>query len=217
MRPNHLAAVATIAVVAFGATACKSSSHASTPSPTQNLSTTQTQTQTGSASAGSTSTSTPAAASTSPASSSSASPSAPAPAAAGGGAINACSLLTGAQASSLSGGSFGPGPGVASVLATGIDQCAYAAGPTSSTGIGMDLIVYEPSSGLTLASLQPQLNSEGTIMQVSGVGDKAEFAGVDLDVMAGKYVFDVQAAGGTNLTPGVIAMAKEVVGALASK
>jgi hypothetical protein len=103
------------------------------------------------------------------------------------------------------------------VLATGIDQCAYAAGPTSSTGIGMDLIVYEPSSGLTLASLQPQLSSEGTIMQVSGVGDKAEFAGVDLDVMAGKYVFDVQAAGGTNLTPGVIAMAKVVVGALASK
>jgi hypothetical protein len=215
MRPNHLAAVATIAVVAFGATACKSSSHASTPSPTQNLSTTQT--QAGSASAGSTSTSTPAAASTSPASSSSASPSAPAPAAAGGGAINACSLLTGAQVSSLSGGSFGSGPGVASVLATGIDQCAYAAGPTSSTGIGMDLIVYEPSSGLTLASLQPQLSSEGTIMQVSGVGDKAEFAGVDLDVMAGKYVFDVQAAGGTNLTPGVIAMAKVVVGALASK
>jgi hypothetical protein len=68
-----------------------------------------------------------------------------------------------------------------------------------------------------LASLQPQLNSEGTIMQVSGVGDKAEFAGVDLDVMAGKYVFDVQAAGGTKLTPGVIAMAKVVVGALASK
>ena len=207
MRPNHLAAVATIAAVAFGATACKSSSHASSPSPTQNLSTTQT--QAGSASAGSTSTPTVASASTSV--------SAAAPAAAAGGAINPCSLLTGAQASSLSGGSFAPGPGVASVLATGIDQCAYAAGPTSSTGIGMDLIVYEPSSGLTLASLQPQLNSEGTIMQVSGVGDKAEFAGVDLDVMAGKYVFDVQAAGGTSLTPGVIAMAKEVVGALASK
>jgi hypothetical protein len=103
------------------------------------------------------------------------------------------------------------------VLATGIDQCAYAPGPTTSTGLGMDLIVYEPSSGLDLSSLQPQLNSEGTIMQVSGVGDKAEFAGVDLDVMAGKYVFDVSAAGGTNLTPGVMAIAKEVVGALASK
>ena len=103
------------------------------------------------------------------------------------------------------------------MLATGIDQCAYAPGPTTSTGLGMDLIVYEPSSGLDLSSLQPQLNSEGTIMQVSGVGDKAEFAGVDLDVMAGKYVFDVSAAGGTNLTPGVIAIAKEVVGALASK
>lgn len=99
------------------------------------------------------------------------------------------------------------------MLAQGIDQCAYP----NTTGIDMDLIVYEPSSGLDLTSLQPQLTSEGTIMQVSGVGDKAEFAGIDLDVMTGKYVFDVEAAGGAKLTPGVIAIAKEVVGALASK
>jgi hypothetical protein len=85
-------------------------------------------------------------------------------------------------------------------------------------GVDMRLIVYEPSSGLNnLASLEPQLNSEGTIMQVSGVGDKAEFAGLDLDVVTGKYVFDVEAASGTDLNAGVIAVAKEVVGALASK
>jgi hypothetical protein len=224
MRSNPLstvAAVATIAVVAFGVTACKSSSHASTPSPAHNPPATQIQPASASPQSTSASTLVSAAASTpassvasaSPAGSSSASLSVSAPVAAAAGAINACSLLTGAQASALTGRAFGPG--VASVLTTGIDQCDY---PYTGVGVDMRLIVYEPSSGLNnLASLEPQLNSEGTIMQVSGVGDKAEFAGLDLDVVTGKYVFDVEAASGTDLNAGVIAVAKEVVGALASK
>jgi hypothetical protein len=132
--------------------------------------------------------------------------------AAANGAIDACSLLTGAQASALTGQPFGAG--VESVLSPGVEQCEY---PYNGSGVAMDLIVYEPSSGITFSSLQSQLSGEGTVMQVSGVGDKAEFAGIDLDVMAGKYVFDVSAANGANGDTGAIAIAKQVVPELASK
>ncbi|PZS15940.1 MAG: hypothetical protein DLM57_11690 [Pseudonocardiales bacterium] len=137
-----------------------------------------------------------------------------APAAAANGAINACSLVTGAQASALSGRKYGTG--VASVLASGIDQCEYP--DLSRFGGVWELIVYEPSSGITLSSLQPQLRSGGrTVTEVSGVGDKAEFAGTDLDVMAGKYVFDVDGATGADLSAGAIAIAKQIASELASK
>ena len=49
------------------------------------------------------------------------------------------------------------------------------------------------------------------------MGDKDEFAGIDLDVMAGKYVFDVEAAGGADLSAGAIAIAKQIASELASK
>jgi hypothetical protein len=105
MRPNPLAtlaAVVTIVVVAFGASACKSSSHASTPSPAQNPPATETQADSASPESTSAPASAPpsvsASASASPASSSAASPSPSAPAAApaAGKADKAhpCSLVT---------------------------------------------------------------------------------------------------------------------------
>lgn len=81
----------------------------------------------------------------------------------------------------------------------------------------MDIIVYEPSSGVSWSALQSQIGNEGTVMQVSGVGDKAMFAGIDLDVSAGKYLVDIAAAGGLGDDTGAIAIAKVLVPELASK
>jgi hypothetical protein len=200
MRPHPLAATATLALVTLGATACgSSSSHAAPPQKLTASITATTDASSSVASAG-------------PVSSSSSPQSVNDAAAAGGGAIDACSLLTGAQVSALSGKKVGPG--VESVLSPGADQCEY---PYSGPSIGTDLIVYEPSTGITLSELQVQLSSEGTVRQISGVGDKAEFAGIDLDVVAGRYVFDVSGAGGLNDPTPAIAIAKVVVPELASK
>jgi hypothetical protein len=215
MRLNTLAAAAIIAVVALGATGCKSSSKASGTPAASNPSATETQAdsasaQTTASSSATEATSVAAAASTgSPSASSSASASS-APAAAGG-AINTCSLLSGAQAATLSGRAFGAG--TESTLSPGADQCEYP----YADGVAMDVIIYEPNSGVNWAALQAQLSGEGTVMPVTGVGDKAMFAAIDLDVATGKYLIDISAAGGDGDDTGAIAIAKQLVGELASK
>jgi hypothetical protein len=214
MRINALAATATIVVLAFGASACKSSSKASGgATAAANPPATQTQADSPSAET-SASTSPSAATSAAAATSASTSPSAAAstaPAAAAGGAINVCSLLSGTQAAALTKRAFGAG--TESTLAPGQDQCEYP----YPDGVAMDVIVYEPDSGVTFAMSQAVLSGEGTVMSVPGVGDKASFAGIDLDVATGKYVIDISAAGGLGDDTGAIAIAKVLVPELASK
>lgn len=211
MRLAALAATASIAVLAFGATACKSSSHASAPAAATNAPATETQADaTQSPSTGASTAASTASSSASP--SASASAAASAPAAAAGGEINACSLLTGAQASSLTGRSYGTG--TASTIAPGQDQCDY---PYSGAGIDLTVIVYQPSSGVSWNVMTSVLSGVGTVQQVAGVGDKAMFAGIELDVATGKWLVSVQGADALNADTGSIAVAKEIVGALASK
>ncbi len=213
MRLNTLA-IAGIAVLALTATACKSSSHASAPAAATNAPATQTQADDTTSASGSPSiAASPAisATATPGASSSATTPSAPAAAAAGG-ELNACSLLTGAQASSLTGRKYGGG--TPATIAAGQDQCTY---PYSGPSVDLVVIVYTPSSGVSWNTMQAVLSGVGTVQQVSGVGDKAMFAGVELDVETGKWLVAIQGADDLNKDAGAIAIGKELVGALASK
>jgi hypothetical protein len=49
------------------------------------------------------------------------------------------------------------------------------------------------------------------------VGDKAMFAGVELDVATGKWLVAIQGTDNLGQDAGAIAIGKELVGALASK
>ena len=97
------------------------------------------------------------------------------------------------------------------MIAPGQDECDYS---NSQSPIDLDVIVYEPSSGVTWSTLQSVLSGTGTVVPVSGVGDKAMFAGVELDFATGKYFVALQGAGGQATS---VAVAKQLVGALASK
>lgn len=79
------------------------------------------------------------------------------------------------------------------------------------------MIVYEPTSGVGWGTMQAVLGGVGPVMQVSGVGDKAMFAGIELDVATGKWLVAIQGADDLNQDTGAIAIGKELVGALASK
>jgi hypothetical protein len=214
MRLHKLAATASIAVLALSATGCKSSSHASPPAAATNAPATETQadaTESPSASS-SPSTATSAAAAASSASPSVSATASAAGAAAAGGEINACSLLTGAQASSLTGRAYGAG--TPKTIAPGQDSCDY---PYSGPSIDLTVIVYEPSSGVSWQMMTSVLGNAGAIQQVSGVGDKAMFSGIELDVATGKWLFSVQGADSLNADTGSIAIGKALVAALASK
>jgi hypothetical protein len=65
--------------------------------------------------------------------------------------------------------------------------------------------------------MQSVLSNVGTPAPVSGVGDKAMFAGVELDVATGKWLVAIQGADDLGKDAGAIAIGKELVGALASK
>jgi hypothetical protein len=218
MRLNALAATATIVVLAFGASACKSSSKSGAPAPASNPPATETQADSDNPNLSASPSASPAASVAASASAStppSASPSAAAstaPAAAAGGELNACSLLTGAEASSLTGRDYGAG--TAATIAPGQDQCTY---PYSGPSIDLIVIVYAPTSGVSWSTMQAVLGGAGTITPVSGVGDKAMFSSIELDVQTGKWLFAIQGADDLNKDTGAIAIAKQLVGALASK
>jgi hypothetical protein len=120
--------------------------------------------------------------------------------------------MTGAQASSLTGRSYGAG--TASTIAPGQDQCTY---PYSGASIDLTVIVYEPSSGVSWSVMQSVLSGTGTVTQVPGVGDKAMFASIELDVETGKWLIAIQGADALNQDTGAIAIAKVLVPELASK
>ena len=120
--------------------------------------------------------------------------------------------MTGAEASSLTGRKYGGG--TPATIAPGQDQCTY---PYSGPSVDLVVIVYEPSSGVSWSIMQSVLSGVGPVMQVSGVGDKAMFAGVELDVQTGKWLIAIQGADDLNQDAGAIAIGKQLVGALASK
>jgi hypothetical protein len=129
----------------------------------------------------------------------------------GGAEINACSLLSAAQASSLAGKQYTAA--TPSTLATGYDQCDYA-----NTSFDLTVIVYQPSSGVTFETLTSiQSGAGGTVTNVSGVGDKAIVGSIELDVQTGDRLIAVEGAGGTLLPggySGAVAIAKAIIAAL---
>ncbi len=131
----------------------------------------------------------------------------------GGGAgaeINACSLLSVAQASSLAGNQYTAA--TPSTIAPGQDQCDYA----RADGPDLTVIVYQPSSGVTFEMATSVQNGAGTVTIVSGVGDKAIAGSIELDVAIGDRIIAVEGAGGT-LTGDysrAVAVAKAIIAAL---
>ena len=94
--------------------------------------------------------------------------------------------------------------GVSSTIADGQDQCKY----DSSSSVGLTVIVYQPTSGVSWSVL---LDGSSADKPVSGVGDKAETDGVvELDVQAGDRLIAVQ----NTSDSGRVAVAKELVGVL---
>jgi hypothetical protein len=188
MRISAVSATITLALVAMAASGCSSSAKSSTT----------------------------AGGSAAPAAGSTASGSAPASAAAAGGGggsadINACTLLSAAQASSLVGKTY---TGAQSqTIATGQDQCTY---PATDDDSSLIVIVYQPNSGVTWDTMTTVLQSVGTVNNVSGVGDKAMIGAIEIDVQTGSRLVAVQGAGGTvsGHPDNAIAVAKAVVGAL---
>jgi hypothetical protein len=79
------------------------------------------------------------------------------------------------------------------------------------------VIVYEPTSGVGWSTMQAVLAGVGPVTQVSGVGDKAMFAGIELDVQTGKWLVAIQGADKLNQDTNSIAVGKALVAALASK
>ena len=127
-----------------------------------------------------------------------------------GAEINACSLLSAAQASSLGGNQYTAA--TPSTIAPGQDQCDYA----SADGTDLTVIVYQPSSGVTFEMVTSVQKGVGTVTNVSGVGDKAIVGSIELDVQTGDRLIAVEGAGGT-LTggySGAVAIAKAIIAAL---
>ncbi|HEY0932801.1 MAG TPA: hypothetical protein VGD91_03575 [Trebonia sp.] len=146
--------------------------------------------------------------------SSAAPPSAKSVAAPGGGAaseIDACSLLTKAQASAQAGRQYASA--VAKTIAPGQDQCTYHPADNSSD---LDVIVYQPSSGVSWQMMTSVLSGVGPVKAVGGVGDKAMIGQIELDAQAGRRLVAVQGAGGllTGSYSGAVAVAKSVISAL---
>lgn len=128
----------------------------------------------------------------------------------GGAEIDACSLLSASQASSLVGNQYTAA--TPSTIAPGQDQCDYA----RADGPDLTVIVYQPSSGVTFEMATSVQSGAGTVTNVSGVGDKAIAGSIELDVAIGDRIIAVEGAGGT-LTGNysrAVDVAKAVIAAL---
>lgn len=127
-----------------------------------------------------------------------------APSSAGGAAaaFDACTLVSAADAATLTGYPLtGATP---STIADGQDQCVYG----DSSGAGVTVIVYQPGSGVTFAMLKDI--SGGSDIQ--GIGDKASVGGIELDVQAGTHLIAVQ--GGLDIATSGPPLAKALIAAL---
>jgi hypothetical protein len=118
--------------------------------------------------------------------------------------IDACSLLSASDASSLVGETLSTG--VSSTIATGQDQCKYE---SSGADIGLTVIIYQGPAGLSFSSVT---SATGATQSVSGVGQKAADNGtIELDVeTANQDVIAVQ----YEQPAGRLAVAKALVTAL---
>jgi hypothetical protein len=125
--------------------------------------------------------------------------------------IDACTLLTTAQAAAQVGKTYTSA--VSSTIASGQDQCTYHASDDSADLV---IIVYQPSSGVSWPMMQSVQSGVGTVKAVSGVGDKAMIGQIELDVQAGQRLVAVQGAGGllTGSYSSAVSVAKIVVGGL---
>lgn len=134
--------------------------------------------------------------------------------AAGGGSaakdVDACTLLTSAKASTLTGAHFTSTK--SSTIAVGQDQCDYQGSPV----LGLTVIVYQPTSGVTWTMLDSVLTSVGKTKTVTGVGDRSVVGSIELDAQAGTHLIAVQGAGGllTGKYSGAVAVAKAVIAGL---
>ena len=136
-------------------------------------------------------------------------PSAAAGGGTGGAELNACSLLSAAQASSLEGQQYTTA--TPTTIAPGQDQCAY----NNAGGTNLVVIVYGPSSGVTFDMLSSVQNGVGAVTNVSGVGDKAIAGAIELDVQTGDRLVAVEDGGGTlTETSPAAAVAKAIIAAL---
>lgn len=125
--------------------------------------------------------------------------------------IDACKLLSAAQASSIGGETYTAA--VTSTIAPGQDQCAYA---TSDDSTALTIIVYQSNSGVTFQTMSSVQAGVGSVTNVSGVGDKAIAGSIELDVEAGSHLIAVEGANGmaTGDDSASIALAKAVITAL---
>ena len=191
MQVRAVSAAAAIVVVALSAAACNptTKSKASATTPTQVPVATETQAD---AASPATSTASQPTASSAPASTSAAastpatSPSVPAPPA-GGATIDACSLMTSAQASAINGVTYGAA--TSGHLVAGIDTCTYA-----NTGKHVDeldiqdLEIQVISQPGCYSQLQ---NANGPGVKVPGVGDDAFGYQIGIEVKLGNRCIQI--------------------------
>lgn len=168
MRTQTLLAVAGLALVATGATACSGGSKPTAAASAAPVSATSVAASTGSSAA----------------SSGSSGGSAP--------VLDACTLLPLASASSLAGQHYKAAK--PATIAPGQDQCTYK---SPDYGSDLVVIIYQPGSGVTWPMMASVLKGTGTVKSVGGVGDKAMVGSIELDAQAGNHLVAVQGAGGT--------------------
>jgi hypothetical protein len=125
------------------------------------------------------------------------------------GSTNVCSLVGATAASSTMGVTFTGAK--SSSFGSGEDACTYA---ESGSPAALIVSVYQPSSGMTWTTMEGVLGSLGPVKSVSGVGDKAALAKLQLSVQAGSRVIAIEGDSvGTNPS-GAEALAKTLVAAL---
>ncbi|HEY1486435.1 MAG TPA: hypothetical protein VGF84_10045 [Micromonosporaceae bacterium] len=135
-------------------------------------------------------------------------------AAAGAGTdVNACSLVTVAQATAATGKHYsGATPTTPS---PGADMCTYK---NSDDGSDLVITVYQPNSGVTYKALIGVLSGVGSVKDVSSdVGTTATVGAIELDAQApGNRAVAIEGAGG--IVPGqwsaAITLAKAIIAGL---
>ena len=189
MQVRAVSAAAAIVVVALSAAACNptTKSKASATTPTQVPVATETQAD---AASPATSTASQPTASSAPASTSAAastpatSPSVPAPAA-GGATIDACSLMTSAQASAINGVTYGT---ATPQRIAGIDTCDYKNNGSANPIDIQDLTTQVISLPGCYSELQ---DANGPGVKVAGVGDDAFGYSIGIAVKLGNRCIEI--------------------------
>lgn len=189
MHRNTLAATAGVAALVLSLSACNSSKKSSAASTAAAITSAASQAQ---------------AAASAPASAAASSPAAAGSVAAG--AISACSLLSVAQAESITGNKYSgskddtPDPG---------DQvCSF-----TGEGNGSDLLVYlfTPSYETTW-DVEVGSATAGTVTTVTGVGKRAISSGINFLFDTGKYYINIQFADESG-DKNAMALAKQILAA----